>query len=194
MDSASQDQSETTDASTDAELIERFQGRRDYAAFELLFARHKRVVLGFLIQLSGSTQAAEDISQHCWLRVIELAREGRLDASQGLKPLLMTMARNRYLDEHVKRSAASRTDPLDGIEEPAVDDTELGQQIDQQQAESELHRAVARLPIDQREVIALWSAGSSIKDMMAITGSPRDTVLSRKKYGLKKLRAGLQAP
>lgn len=176
---------------SDAELIERFQTERDYAAFEILFTRHKRIVLGFLVQLTGSQQAAEDISQHCWLRVIELASQGDIDPQRGLKPLLMTMARNRFLDEHVKRSAATRTDSLESTEEPVAVAIDVEQQLDQSRAASELHRAVARLPIDQREVIALWSAGTSIKDMMAITGAPRDTVLSRKKYGLKKLRAGL---
>ena len=178
--------------SSDGELIQRFQSERDYSAFEALFARHKRPLMGFLMQLTGSAQAAEDISQHCWLRVVELARDKRLDNDAGLRPLLLTMARNRFLDEHVKRSSARLNDSLDSVDEPADAEEEPSRRLDASKQERQLHRAIAQLPLDQREVIALWSSGTSIKDMMAITGAPRDTVLSRKKYGLKKLRAELQ--
>jgi DNA-directed RNA polymerase specialized sigma24 family protein len=40
-------------------------------------------------------------------------------------------------------------------------------------------------------VIAFWSLGMDIEPMQQIIGAPRDTILSRKKYALAKLRARL---
>lgn len=176
----------------EAELIERFQSQRDYSAFEALFAAHRQALFGFLIILSGTQAIAEDISQHCWLRVIELAKSDKLDASQGLRPLLMTMARNRYLDEYVKRHGA-KTMAFDEQHESASDSDSPEALLAQSEERAVISRAVRSLPVEQREVISLWSSGVSIADMIAITGAARDTVLSRKKYALKKLKAGFAA-
>jgi DNA-directed RNA polymerase specialized sigma24 family protein len=48
--------------------------------------------------------------------------------------------------------------------------------------------AVSRLPAEQRKVIGLWSGGASIRDMASACRAPRDTVLSRKKYAVARLR------
>lgn len=50
----------------DATLMLGFQRKRDYAAFEELFRRHK-LLLRFLIQLTGSPCVGEDVSQQTWL-------------------------------------------------------------------------------------------------------------------------------
>lgn len=174
----------------EAELIERFQQQRDYAAFEVLFAEHKQALFGFLFNLCGVTSIAEDISQHCWLRVIEMAKNHKLEASKGLRPLLMTMARNRYLDEHVKRQGArvmAYGEQHDAASESASPESVLTQS----EQRAVVTEAVKTLPMEQREVIGLWSSGVSIADMIKITGAARDTVLSRKKYALKKLKSGI---
>lgn len=176
----------------EAELIERFQNQRDYSAFEALFAEHRQALIGFLVNLSGTQAIAEDISQHCWLRVIELARNGKLDAAKGLRPLLMTMGRNRYLDEHVKRHGA-RTKTFEDRHDVASEAESPEDLLTHSEQRRQVSKALGSLPLEQREVISLWSSGVSIADMIAITGAARDTVLSRKKYALKKLKAGLAA-
>jgi DNA-directed RNA polymerase specialized sigma24 family protein len=40
-------------------------------------------------------------------------------------------------------------------------------------------------------VIVLWMAGTSIKDMAAACRAPTDTVLSRKKYAVARMRRSL---
>ena len=44
------------------------------------------------------------------------------------------------------------------------------------------------LPAEQRKVILLWSQGASIREMAAACDAPTDTVLSRKKYAVARLR------
>jgi DNA-directed RNA polymerase specialized sigma24 family protein len=47
---------------------------------------------------------------------------------------------------------------------------------------------VDRLPAEQRKVSLMWSQGASIREMAAACHAPRDTVLSRKKYAVARLR------
>jgi DNA-directed RNA polymerase specialized sigma24 family protein len=54
-------------------------------------------------------------------------------------------------------------------------------------------RALDELPDAQRTVLALWVEGRSIREMAARTAAPVDTVLSRKKYALGRLRRALSA-
>ncbi len=72
--------------------------------------------------------------------------------------------------------------------DPAPDPSEL---VHRQEMSRHLNEAMGGLPLEQREVVALWATGVEIDAIVAITGAPRDTVLSRKKYAIAKLRAAL---
>jgi RNA polymerase sigma factor (sigma-70 family) len=180
----------------DAELMLAFQRERDYAAFEELFRRHKDVLLRFVIQLTGSTSLAEDVSQQTWLKVIEAARHGSYSDRPGVafRTWLCTLARNHFIDEYTRKFATSRTVPLpQGWDEsppeslsPAPDPAEL---IDQRLRAAHVQRALLALPFEQREVIAFWAAGVELEEIVSIVRAPRDTILSRKKYAMSKLRA-----
>src|SRR5436190_20409055 len=52
----------------DETLMERI-ARNDTAAFDLLFQRHRRAVFSFTLRMVGDAQAAEDLTQECFLRV-----------------------------------------------------------------------------------------------------------------------------
>jgi len=184
---------------TDAQLMGRFQRDRDVRAFETLFRRHKDRLLHFLERLAGSTTIAEEVSQQTWTKVIDVARRGAFleQPGAGFSTWLCTLARNHFIDEHTRKFAATRTVPLsdDGGEvaldrEPVSDALEL---IDRQQRAHHVQRALRTLPLEQREVIAFWVAGMGFDSIAAIVGAPRETVLSRKKYAIAKLRAALAA-
>jgi RNA polymerase sigma-70 factor (ECF subfamily) len=189
----------------DAALMLKFQQERDYAAFESLFVRHKQGFLHFLQSLTGQRAIAEDISQHCWLKLIELAQAERYRAEPGssFRSFLYTLGRNRFLDEHVRRHEQARRAPVDVnmvLEQAEVADGAGNPSVDPQQmlataqGMTALLAAMAALPRSQREVIALWAGGASIAEMVEIVGAPRDTVLSRKKYALARLKSSLVEP
>ncbi|MFK7914536.1 MAG: sigma-70 family RNA polymerase sigma factor [Pseudomonadales bacterium] len=187
----------------DVALMLRFQTERDFDAFQTLFERHKSGFLGYLRSLAGDPATAEDVSQHCWLRLVEIAKAGsyRADSGASFRTFLFTLGRNRFLDEHVrKHEVAKRADgdvyvALDQQQsagaDPGFDPQQLLVSDEQRQR---LEAAVSQLPLEQREVIALWATGASIKEMMQVTQAQKDTVLSRKKYALAKLRATLSQP
>jgi RNA polymerase sigma-70 factor (ECF subfamily) len=183
----------------DAELMLSFQRERNYAAFEKLFRRHKDALLAFLIQLTGGRAVAEDVSQQAWLKVIEAARLGKYSDREGVafRTWLCTLARNHFIDEYKRKFAASRTVPLaefpDAVDTPwSASAPDPGELTDQGQFAAHIQRALRTLPFEQREVIVFWAAGMELEEIAAIVQAPRDTVLSRKKYAIAKLRALMQ--
>jgi RNA polymerase sigma-70 factor (ECF subfamily) len=186
------------DTADDAELMLRFQRARDCSAFERLFVRHKDGLLRFLVRLTGEPAMAEDASQHTWLKVIDVARLGGFEARPGIsfRTWLFTLARNHFIDEYQRKAAHARRAPLAAElpEEAAVHLPAPPNPLDvlqEKQVSEHLNRALRRLPFEQREVIALWAAGMDLETMVSVIGAPRDTILSRKKYALAKLRAAL---
>jgi RNA polymerase sigma-70 factor (ECF subfamily) len=184
----------------DVTLMERFQGQGDYGAFEVLFQRHKRGLLSFITRLSGDRVVAEDVSQQTWLKLIEATRQGSYAPRNGasFRTWLFTMARNRFVDDYVRRhevARVSRESEIDlELREIADTDDKLPEShVSAAQLRQLFHDAVADLPFEQREVIAMWSSGMDVAEMMRVTGAPRDTVLSRKKYAIAKLRLALAA-
>ena len=182
--------------------MKRFQEHGDYSAFETLFQRHKDPFVSFLVRLAGDATIAEDVSQQVWLTLIEVARGGRYRAKPGgsFKAYLYTLGRNRYVDDHVRKHEASRTEShaapelvADQTRSTAEDTACPARSLDSERAAELLHAELAKLPFEQRDVIALWASGVELKLVAEMSGVPRNTVLSRKKYAVKKLRAALDA-
>lgn len=187
--------------SSDEELMQQFQQRGDLAAFETLFARHKQAFFNFLRRLSGDPIIAEEVSQQVWLKLIEIARLGRyaVKINASFKTYLFTLGRNRYVDEYLKRHEATRTRSFEdlGLQERVAAELERVAcpdfAVDDVQRVMRLNEALANLPFEQRDVIVLWASGVATKTVAKIVGVSLDTVLSRKKYAVKKLRAALSA-
>jgi RNA polymerase sigma factor (sigma-70 family) len=188
------------DAADDTDLMLRFQSAQDHVAFEQLLMRHKDGLLRFLLRLTGELATAEDASQQTWLKVIDIARQGAYEAGSGstFRTWLYTLARNHFIDEYRRKAEYARRVPLepDVHEQPSAErpsPRDPSDVLHQKQLIEHVNRALCRLPFEQREVIALWAAGFALETMVAMTGAPRETLLSRKKYALTKLRAAMTA-
>jgi RNA polymerase sigma-70 factor (ECF subfamily) len=181
----------------DAELMLAFQTERDYGAFEALFYRHKDMLLRFLARLSGNVTVAEDVSQQTWLKVIDVARRGAYARRPDVafRTWLCTLARNHFVDEFQRKFAVARTQPLpDDFENVAGDGDDPLESMDRGERARRVDAALRQLPFEQREVIALWAADVGVDTIAAMIGAPRDTILSRRKYALAKLRRALTSP
>jgi RNA polymerase sigma-70 factor (ECF subfamily) len=179
----------------DRALMLGFQDHGHLGAFEELFRRHRLPLFRHLRGLARSTDIAEEVSQHTWLKVIEAARAAKYDASaqSSFKTWLYTLARNYYIDHYLRAHARCRTDSnADEHLLNAVDDSETPESVlDCERLGGTLERAIAQLPLEQREVVLLWSQGHELSAIALIAGAPWETIVSRKKYALLKLRAAL---
>lgn len=153
-------------------------------------------MLSFTVSLTGNQAVAEEVSQQVWLQLLEAIERGtfRPGAGASFRAYLYKMARNRYIDDYCRRPQPVRNDALatgQALEEVhAGDDASLSGAL-AEEGRTRLLAALAELPVEQREVIAMWSVGMSAEEVASATGSPRNTVLSRKRYALKKLKESL---
>ena len=164
-------------------------------SLERLFIQHHAALVRYLTRMTRCSQRAEDLAQVAWLKVLSAHSRGACAVADEteLRAYLFTVARNAFLDEYTRKHEALRTrcvDPmtLEGLGGAVAAGPGPEQQVEQMQLRDAVCGAVARLPAEQREVIGLWSGGASIRDMTSACRAPRDTVLSRKKYAVARLR------
>src|SRR5262245_11318063 len=99
----------------------------DERAFRSLFDQHHAVLFRFAYRLTGSTDAAEDIAQDCFLRLIEQPRFDRARGSlrQYLYGTVRNLARQRW-------QAADREVPWEDESEddgPAIPDLMIASEV-----------------------------------------------------------------
>ena len=164
----------------------------DVAAFETLYRRHNDAVFRYLLRLCGRRSVAEDVFQDAWSKIIR-ARDSYRPTAQ-FNTFLYRVARNCFID-HVRRNrrhvypvavdAADQPDAGDGPD--ALAERAL--------ARRRLEAALADLPEEQRDVFLLHEeAGFDLVQIATITGAKHETVKSRLRYAVAKLRAAIDEP
>ncbi|MEX2148649.1 MAG: sigma-70 family RNA polymerase sigma factor [Steroidobacteraceae bacterium] len=162
---------------------------------ERLYTRYHLLLVRFLTRMTHCPQRAEDLAQAAWLKLLGARSRGACpggDESE-LRAYLFTVARNAFLDEYTRKHAVVRTRTIDPCLLDSLIDESGGsdgpeQDVARGQVYALLQGAVDRLPVEQRKVILMWSQGASIREMASACDAPRDTVLSRKKYAVARLR------
>lgn len=183
-----------TATQSDETLLARCRETRDRKAFDVLFRRHKDGFYRFLLTLAGNAAIAEDVSQQCWLRLLESLQGDaaqRSAAPRTFKAYLFTMGRNLYIDQYVRRHEYACRSDFSVTELTAPSAQTPDRQTQRLELQRDTLRALATLPDAQREVIALWAGGLDIDSIAQLTDAPRNTVLSRKRYAVAKLRKAM---
>lgn len=185
---------------TDEELMSRYAAGEE-ACFEILLARHRRPLFGFLVRFLGRGDRAEDVFQEVFFEIIRAKRRYRKDAK--FTAWMYRIARNRAVDR-LRRDGFRDMESLDqsvsyGDEtgesranltpSDAFGPEELTQGHELVQA---LDRTLKGLPDEQREVFLLKEqAGLSVTEIAAATEVSPNTVKSRLRYALEKIRSEL---
>jgi RNA polymerase sigma-70 factor (ECF subfamily) len=172
----------------------------DVRAFEILLTRHRRPVFNFILRYVGLRETAEDLLQETFLRVIKGAEAYQRQAK--FTTWLYTIARNLCVDQSRRakhRKAQSLDAPMNSsAESGTLLDVIPANEIasDRQTVNKELHlkmeAALARLSQEQREVFLMREfLDMPFKDIAQVVGVPENTVKSRMRYALEKLRLEL---
>ena len=182
-----------TDAPGD-DVLMRAWVEGDIAAFELLYARHRERLHRFLLRQLRDPGLADEVFQDTWQRVVSAGHDWRPDAA--FVTWLYRIARNRIAD-HWRASRHRPPAPDDADARTArVEDPETPERrLDAWQRRRDLQQALDALPDAQREVVLLrLEQELTLDEIGDITGAGRETVKSRLRYAMDKLRAALADP
>nr|WP_272494032.1 RNA polymerase sigma factor [Stenotrophomonas mori] len=163
----------------------------DGAAFDALYARHRARLFHYLLGQLRDRPLAEELFQDVWQRLIH-ARAGWTPEA-AFATWLFRIAHNR-LNDHWRAARHRPPAPADAEERTArLADTCTPELLATEQAERvRLREAMAELPMEQQEVLILrLEQELSLEEIGQITGVGRETVKSRLRYAMDKLRARL---
>lgn len=186
------------DTLSDEDLMARFQGG-DRGAFGTLMKRHLGGVYNFVARHT-SVALAEDLSQEVFLRVVE--RNSAFKHEAKFTTWLYAIARNLCVD--TLRKMAHRRHP--SLDEPLAAGGSLGDTVRDEHPSASAERMAAgreaagtitatleAMPEEQREVFLLREVGGlPFAEIAKVTGVPENTVKSRMRYALERLRDGLE--
>ena len=184
--------------SSDEELMLSYATGRA-AAFDTLYARHKGGVYRYMLRHCGNRSIADELFQDVWMNAIRA--RARYAPTAKFTTWLYTLARNRLIDHWRAKSGAHFTSLDEEGEDggsmvetlPAPDeDPRVG--LETAQLRDRLHAALATLPATQRDAFLLQhEGGMSLAEIATLTGVGQETVKSRLRYAIGKLRDELVA-
>ena len=164
--------------------------RGDLEAFDVLFDRHRRGLLAYVCRLIPNRQQAEDIVQETFVKLVDY--RDRLQPEAGVRGWLFRAARNRAIDclRRDRRMTSADTLPEPASATAAAPDGAVIHHEDRRA----VRRALAQLPADDRDVLALRYYGElTFREIAEALGQPLGTVLWRARKTLKQLRHTLFA-
>lgn len=164
----------------------------DASAFEVLYNRFRGPVYRYLARQCGNASVAEELFQDVWMNLIR-TRE-RYEVRASFSTFVFQIAHNRLIDYYRKVSGKVPVSYDDNPEESQywlVDATQLSieAQVDTGRQVEQLMQAIGELPEAQREAFLLKEEGGlSLEEIADATGVNRETVKSRLRYAVNKLR------
>lgn len=173
----------------------------DATAFATLMRRHLGRLFNFIARHTGNKATAEDLAQEVFLRVVERAADFKHEAR--FTTWLYTIARNQCID-HLRKASLRRHPSLDDGG-PDSDRLPLKERLENESVGTSAERVamdkevkerilagLARLPDEQREVFLLREVSHlPFQEIALVTGVSENTVKSRMRYALERLREGM---
>jgi RNA polymerase sigma-70 factor (ECF subfamily) len=159
----------------DCQLVHRLaDGESD--ALALIYDRYAPSLYRILNALLSSPTDAEDALQEVFLALAT----GRVSRIRDLKSYLFVAARHQAYNQLRRRKRERGYEDIDTLELAAPEKTAISH---------DLAPLLARLPLEQREVIALkvWEEMTFAEIAKVVRASP-NTVMSRYRYGIERLR------
>ncbi len=163
-------------------------GAGDVAAFEQLYGRHRDRLYRFLLRQLRDTALADELFQDVWQRLITARERWQPDAPFGT--WLYRIAHNRLAD-HWRALQHRPPAPIDADArtERIPDDDTPERTLSEFEQRRQLQLALDALPPEQREVLLLrLEQDLTLEEIGEITGVGRETVKSRLRYAMDKLR------
>ncbi len=171
----------------------------EFPAFETLYRRHNLRLFRFVAWQSPRADWADEVAQDTWLRLHAARASYRPEAQ--FKTFLYQIAKNRLIDLMRQKNAVLASDLAAADDHEAFferlagrderSDTPESDMIKRDQAAG-LRAAIDALPHEQKEALLLHQfSDMSLEEIARLTGTPVETVKSRLRYAMQKLRRQL---
>jgi RNA polymerase sigma-70 factor (ECF subfamily) len=174
-------------APTDEQLMDAYRGG-DAGAFDRLYDRYRGPVYRYLLRQCRDETLCEELFQDVWLKLIRGAHQWR--SGEPLRPWLFRIAHNRLVDHwRQRREPEEAFDdnvvPMDGPLPDAL--AHVRDCIER------LKALLGHLAAPQRDAFLLKEEGGlTLEQIAEVTGAGRETVKSRLRYAIRRLRNGLE--
>jgi RNA polymerase sigma-70 factor (ECF subfamily) len=181
------------EVSPDATLMQQLL-RRDVGAFEELYERHSRIVYSLVLRILRQGSIAEEVVQDVFLQLWR--NSAQYDLSRPFVPWLLTLARNRALDQLRLKSERQRRREEQTEEFPQIASAapEYERELDEKRRAERVRALIGSLPTAQKKAIELaYFEGLSHSEIAASLKEPLGTVKSWIRNGLLRLKESLQA-
>ena len=143
----------------------RSEARSDEVELTALYEAHRAELLGFLVRMTRDREAAEELLQDTFIRLIREARAGRMP--DEVRPWLYRVAANAAISRGRHGAVWGRLVPrLLDRREPAGPETEFLRT----EGDAQLHAALAGLPADARAALLLAAQGFDGQEIAASIG------------------------
>jgi len=147
----------------------------DSEAFGKLVQRYRRPVFGYLVHCSVPESDRDDLFQDIFIKIHQ--RADKYDAARPLHPWLFTDVANTvrsYFSKKKLRSFFVWEPAPEDVKDPAPDSET---RASAKETAAWLERAIAALPMPQREVLVLATIeGLPLKDIASVLAMPLNTV------------------
>lgn len=161
-------------------------------AFEVLYHRNKAPLYRYFLRQLNQAALAEEFAHEVWLRIIKSRQT--YEPKAKFTTYLFQIAHNHLVDHYRKASGFSEVN-IEENEDEFVDSTHSLEPeliVDRQKSRELILSLVCNLPAEQKEVFLLKEeANLSIEQIAGVVSENAETVKSRLRYAMKKLKNGL---
>ncbi len=171
----------------------------DLNAFKELYQRHSHSLYRFIAWRSPRAEWVDEIAQDSWAN-LHHARS-RYEPQASFRTFLFQIARNRLIDLMRQQQSVlasdlgeqgDGSDAFDYFADQANTSDSAEATLETKQTIDGLHAAIRALPGEQKEALILQQFnGMSLEDISRIAAVPVETIKSRLRYAMRKLRQQL---
>ncbi len=170
---------------SDEKLMQRY-ARGDAKAFDELYTRYRGPLYRYFIRQVSDSATANDLYQGAWEKIIR-ARD-RYRVSSSFTVWMYAIAHNHLVDHYrsMRPTEQVQMEDLSDQRPGPVEDVIDGEQNEQ------LLAGICALPEEQRTTLLLkLETGLKMEDIARVTGVNMETVKSRLRYAVGKLKRNL---
>lgn len=177
----------------DSQILDGIRDNRTNEAVYTIYRQYAEMVSLFVIKNGGSRQDGEDIFQETVITFVDLVQNNRFRGEAGIKTILVSIARNIWVNEWKKKKALDQRGKVFEISRERVEENIL-KDLDQRQTKLQLMELMGKMNEACKSLLTMYYYENlSFKEIVARTHYENEQVVRNKKYKcLRELSVSIQ--